>query len=49
VFVEDAPAVVDAAVAVGPRVGVVGREDDVRAPLRFYLAASPFVSPGHRP
>jgi DNA-3-methyladenine glycosylase len=48
VFVEQGAPVPDAAVAMGPRVGVVGRPHDVQAPLRFFLAGSPFVSPGPR-
>lgn len=48
VFVEDGDFVPDDRVARSPRVGVVGRPEDVQAPLRFFVADSPYVSNGPR-
>lgn len=41
-------AVPDQAVVAGPRVGVVGRPEDVAWPGRLYIAGDPNVSPGRR-
>jgi DNA-3-methyladenine glycosylase len=48
VFVERGRVLADADVQKGPRVGVVGRAEDVRAPRRFWLAGSLLVSDGPR-
>jgi DNA-3-methyladenine glycosylase len=48
-FLAAGPPVAEDSITAGPRVGVVGRPEDIVRAWRLYVTHDPHVSPGRRP